>query len=87
MLADPRAQVRAFRAHRRATLARLCRVNAALVRWEEYHTAAALPAEIRPTVEPPVLSWVSLQGLQQLLWEVLSEFEEAVVAWQRERRN
>jgi hypothetical protein len=45
--ANPRAQLRAFLRHRRATLARLRRVNAALSRWEEL-AAAAMPADLRP---------------------------------------
>jgi hypothetical protein len=52
----PRAQFRAFLHHRRATLARLRRVNAALSRWDEHDAAAALPAALRPVVTPPLPS-------------------------------
>jgi hypothetical protein len=83
----PRAQVRAFLRHQRATLARLRRVNAALDRWAEVEAAAAMPPESRPTVEPPRVSWASLKELQAMLCDVLGELEEEWDAWQGERRH
>jgi hypothetical protein len=64
-----RPDLRAFLQHRHARLVRLRRVNAALSRWDEYHAAAAMPAELRPPVfEPPQLlspAWRSkLSGYQ-----------------------
>jgi hypothetical protein len=54
----PHPEVRAFLRHRPGTLARLRRVNEALSRWDEIHTAAAMPAEPRPVVTlPPPHSW------------------------------
>src|SRR3954471_5053092 len=83
MLEDPCAQLHAFRVRRRATLARLRRVNEALSRWDEIHAAAEMPEELRPPpVEQPSVSWASLKELQRMLGEVLGELEEA---W--ERRN
>ena len=58
--------VRAFRARRRATLARR-RVNGALDRWAEVEAAAAMPAELRPDVAPPTLGHQALQELQAVL--------------------
>jgi hypothetical protein len=83
MLEEPRTQLRAFLHHRRATLARLRRVNEALSRWDEIHAAAEMPEELRPpAVEQPSVSWASLKELQGMLGEVLGELE---AAW--ERRN
>jgi hypothetical protein len=66
------------RAHLRATLARLRRVNEALSRWDEINAAAEMPEELRPPpVEQPSVSWASLKELQGLLGEVLGELEEA----------
>jgi hypothetical protein len=58
-------------------------VNAALARWEEYHAAAALPADLRPAVEPPLLAPLPPPGgadpiveeLQQALADVVGEIE------------
>ena len=74
--------VSAFRAPRRATLARLRRVNEALDQWAEYEAAQAMPAELRPDVAPPTLSRQALQELQAVLVGVVDELEES---W--ERRN
>jgi hypothetical protein len=78
---EPRGQFRAFLTKRRATLARMRRVNEALSRWDEIHAAAEMPADLRPAlVEQPSVSWTSLKELQGMLGEVLGE-----EAW--ERRN
>ena len=54
---DSHTLLRAFLTKRRATLARLRRVNEPLSRWDEHDAAAAMPAELRPQVaEPPCLS-------------------------------
>jgi hypothetical protein len=83
MLEEPRTQLRAFLHHRRATLARLRRVNEALSRWDEIHAAAEMPEELRPpAVEQPSVSWASLKELQGMLGGALGELDEA---W--ERRN
>ena len=42
----PRAAVQAFRVRRRATLARLQRVIAALTRWDEHDAAILLPPAV-----------------------------------------
>jgi hypothetical protein len=82
---DPRAEFRTFLHQRRATLARLRRVNEALSRWDEIHAAAEMPEDLRPPpVEPPTVSWASLKELQGMLGEVLGDLEEA---WTWERRN
>ncbi len=44
--ADPRTAVQAFQAQRRATLARLQRVTAALTRWDEHDAAILLPPAV-----------------------------------------
>jgi hypothetical protein len=59
-MVETRAQLRAFLRHRRATLARLRRVNEALSRWDEHDAAAAMPAALRPVV---TLSATSLARL------------------------
>ena len=59
-----RAAVHAFQAHRSATLPRLRRVNQALSQWDEVEAAAAVPADLRPQVEPPTLSRTVLKELQ-----------------------
>ncbi len=64
---DPCAAVRAFQARRRATLARLQRVNVALARWDEHDAAILLPPEVRPHVEAPTLSRAALKELQAML--------------------
>jgi hypothetical protein len=79
---DARAGMRAFLAHRAATLARLRRVNEALSRWDEYEAAAELPEDCRPLVEPPTLGRAALKELQRMLCAFVGELEEA---W--ERRN
>ena len=81
-MTNPRAQVRAFRAHQRATLARLRRVNEALSHWDEYEAAAAMPAVLRPIVEQPTLG---RQALKELQWELAVFACELEQAW--ERRN
>ena len=78
----PHAQVLAFQAHRRATLVRLRRVNAALSQWDEVEAAAEMPADLRPEVPRPTLSRQALKELQQMLVEVVGELE---ATW--ERRN
>jgi hypothetical protein len=77
-----RAPLRAFLRTRRATAARLRRVQAELVRWDEYDAAAAMPADLRPEVERPTLSRGALTELRRMLAGVIDQFEEA---W--ERRN
>jgi hypothetical protein len=80
---ESRAQLRAFLRQRRATLARLRRVNEALSRWDEINAAAEMPEDLRPPpVEQPSVSWASLKELQGMLDEALGELEEG---W--ERRN
>jgi hypothetical protein len=79
---NPRAAVRKFIGHRRQTLMRLERVNAALSRWDEYDAAQAMPAELRPEAERPTLSRKALKALQGILVQTIAELEEA---W--ERRN
>jgi hypothetical protein len=79
---DARAQLRAFLRTRRATAARLRRVNAALSRWDEYDAAAAMPADLRPQVERPTLGRGALKKLQGMLVGAIGELEEL---W--ERRN
>ena len=78
----PRAQFRAFLTERRATLARLRRVNEALSRWDEYDAAAAMPVALRPVVERPTLGRQALKELQRELAVFACELEQA---W--ERRN
>jgi citrate lyase beta subunit len=57
-IAASRAQLRVFLRHRRATLARLRRVNEALSRWDEHDAAAAMPAALHSVVmlPPPSLA-------------------------------
>jgi hypothetical protein len=82
-MSEPHDQLRAFLTKRRATLARLRRVNEALSRWDEVHAAAAMPGDLRPPpVRQPSVCWPALKELQGMLGEVLGELEEA---W--ERRN
>jgi hypothetical protein len=78
---EPYAQFRAFLTKRRATLARLRRVNEALSRGDEIHAAAEMPEELRPPPVPqPSVSWASLKELQGMLGEVLGELDES---WER----
>jgi hypothetical protein len=77
---EARAQLRAFLRTRRATAARLRRVNAALSRWDEYDAAAAMPADLRPHVERPTLSRGALKELQRTLCVFVGELEEL---WER----
>lgn len=67
--------VRAFQVKRRATLARLKRVNRALACLEEVETAAVLG--VRPRARRPVLNREALVSLRSMLEEVLVETEEA----------
>ena len=76
------AEMCAFQAQRAATLARLRRVNDALDQWAEVEAAQAMPADLRPPVEPPTLSRQALQELQAVLVGVVDEIE---AGW--ERRN
>jgi hypothetical protein len=79
----PGGPIGVFLTKRRATLARLRRVNEALSRWDEHDAAAAMPEDLRPPpVRQPSVSWAALKELQGMLGEVLGEMEEA---W--ERRN
>jgi hypothetical protein len=88
MLKDNRASFHDFLVHRHARLVRLRRVNQALRRWEEYHAAVAMPAELRPPVfEPLQLSWASCKELQQMLCEELGALEEAWAEHTRAWRN
>ncbi len=66
---------------RRATLARLQRVNAALSRWEEFLAAACLPPEYRRAVEPPTVTYEACKELQGLLCQRVGELE---AAWEQE---
>ena len=77
---EHRAQLRAFLTKRRATLARLRRVNEALSRWDEIHAAAAMPAALRPVVERPTLGRQALKELQRELAVFACELEQA---WER----
>ena len=76
----PHAQLRAFRTHQRATLARLRRVNEALSHWDEYEAAAAMPTALRPVVERPTLGRQALKELQRELAVFACELEQA---WER----
>ena len=73
--------MRDFRATRRATLARLRRVNAALSVWDEHETARMRP-DLFPVPEPPSVSREALKSLRQELVATLLEQERV---W--ERRN
>jgi hypothetical protein len=77
---QPRAHLRAFLTKRRATLARLRRVNEALSRWDEHDAAAAMPAALRPVVERPTLGRQALNELQRELAVFACELEQA---WER----
>jgi hypothetical protein len=69
----PRALLRALVTKRRATLARLRRVNEALSRWDEINAAAEMPEELRPPpVQQPTVSWASLKDLQGMLGQRLA---------------
>jgi hypothetical protein len=82
-MSQPYDELRAFLTKRRATVARLRRVNEALSRWDEINAAAEMLAELRPPpVRQPSVSWAALKELQGMLGEVLGEVEEG---W--ERRN
>ncbi len=80
--ADPRTDLRDFHCRRRAIIARLQRVNEALSRWDEYESAQAMPADLRPRVRRPTLSRPALKELQGMLCDAIREQE---AAW--ERRN
>jgi hypothetical protein len=77
-----RQAIRRFLLTRRATLARLRRVNEALSAWDEYEMARERPGLFPAPAEPPQLSRAALKSLQQTLMAALMEQEEA---W--ERRN
>ncbi len=66
-----------FHSRRRATQARLQRVNAALARWDEYDCAQARPPELRPRVRRPTLGRPALKELQGMLCDVIREQEAA----------
>ncbi len=68
---DFRTDLRAFRLRRRATIARLQRVNAAVSAWDEYDCAQAMPADLRPRVRHPTLSRPALKELQGMLCDVI----------------
>ena len=78
----PQDAVRRFLLTRRATLARLRRVNAALSAWDEYEAARERPDLFPAPPRPPTLGREALKGLQQTLVAALMEQGEA---W--ERRN
>lgn len=69
-------------ASRRATEARLERVEAALARWDQIAAANLRPAEDRPDIRRPVLGRRALESLRDTLLSVLREMDEAL-----ERRN
>lgn len=72
----------ALLARRRATAARLQRVNRALSAWDEYDGAAAMPADLRPRVRRPTLGRPALKELQGMLIDRLGELElPAREAW------
>jgi hypothetical protein len=77
---EAHAQLRAFLTTRRATSARLRRVNAALPRLDEYDAAAAMPVDLRPQVERPTLSRQALKELQRMLCDFVGELDEL---WER----
>ena len=76
-----RGDVHAFRKLRRATQARLQRVNEALSRWDEYDCAQAMAPELRPRVRRPTLSRPALKELQGMLCDAIREQE---AAWERQ---
>jgi hypothetical protein len=79
--------VLAFDRLRRQTAARLRRVNRALSTWDEYDSAQAMPADVRPRVCRPMLERATLKELQGMLIDRLGELELlAVEAWGA-RRN
>ena len=71
-----------FLRHRRHDLARLERVNRAPARLDEWECAQMMSAEIRPDVRKPILVRKALEGVRDMVEEVLMEREEM---W--ERRN
>ena len=73
--------MRDFRLTRRATLARLRRVNDALAFWDEHDAALARPDLFAPP-EHPRVSREALESLQQTLVAAIGEQAAA-----RERRN
>jgi hypothetical protein len=72
MLEDPRAELLILR---RAKLARLRRVNAALSRWDEFHAAACLPPELRRVVPEPSVTYEALKELQDLLCHRVADLD------------
>ena len=71
----PQDAVRRFLLTRRATLARLRRVNEALSAWDEYEAARERPDLFPAPPEPPKLSRDALKSLQQTLVATVSEQE------------
>jgi hypothetical protein len=72
----------AYLRHQRTTAARLHRVNRALSRWDEVDAAAAMPADLAPTVTSPLLERATLKELQGMLIDRLGELELlAGAAW------
>ena len=78
---DARDPMRQFHLTRRATLKRLCRVNAALSAWDEHEAARARP-DLFPVPEPPSVSRDALKSLQRAL---VAAIAEQAATW--ERRN
>jgi hypothetical protein len=77
----------AFERYQRKTAWRLHRVNVALSRWDEFDCAAAMPADIRPTVRPPTIERATLKELQGMLINRLGEIEVALTEAWGVRRN
>ena len=80
-VADHPNSVRDLQVTRRATLARLRRVNAALAAWDEHEAALARP-DLFPVPEAPSVSRAALKSLQR---ELVAALVEQEAAW--ERRN
>ena len=81
MLPCTRLEVARFRARRRAAPARLKRVHHALVAWDEWDAAQAMPAEVRPLVpRPGPLGRKALGDLRRVLLDVIGELD---AAWSR----
>ena len=82
MEAEPQGVDRRSHLTRRATLARLRRVNAALSAWDEYEAARERPDPFPAPPRPPTLGREALKSLQQALVATVCEQE---AAW--EQRN
>ena len=71
----------------RQTAARLHRVNRALSAWDEYDSAQAMPADLRPCVRHPTLERATLKELQGMLIDRLGELELLQIDVWGERLN